>query len=492
MESPAAIPPVPKVRFEPKETVTVVIGKISVHLYPDIHPLMPVAEKAHGYHVTTTSLKGARLAPDVYVDHLGMHLDSTSLVAGLKQDFMDRFDEHWLDWNNLTILSFHNTQGQAFGNNAVTPADLSVLKPVVNGAVANCRPADVRFVRVECTLDFRTLCTAAEPTDNTTLRCSYYIELPQSTVVVNDGNNNPRNLRTWQGVADLRTLSVEEMGTHIISQTPQDCPVMLQEHDAYVTNARIDDSSAMEEITRAILKLSIPTIKKSIFKTLCPNYTNKPHAAVEGLQQTSYDDEGNVNVHPFANFFSVLMRAIQPFAHMKETFPVNESMSVTSFTVACMKISRLCLRNFIPTILTQSLLMAAPNVTRYRLSCLMLRWLRTVFLPSNACIQECMELPSSLVGLMLVRRRGLLLNTIPLLERLLSHPTTALPPLLVPLLPVGRLPSNLVRISVALDVVLVITLSPFALIRMFLLLRNVQRRNLMPFERSFVLGRSVV
>ena len=298
------------------------IGKISVHLYPDIHPLMPVAEKAHGYHVTTTSLKGARLAPDVYVDHLGMHLDSTSLVAGLKQDFMDRFDEHWLDWNNLTILSFHNTQGQAFGNNAVTPADLSVLKPVVNGAVANCRPADVRFVRVECTLDFRTLCTAAEPTDNTTLRCSYYIELPQSTVVVNDGNNNPRNLRTWQGVADLRTLSVEEMGTHIISQTPQDCPVMLQEHDAYVTNARIDDSSAMEEITRAILKLFIPTIEKSIFKTLCPNYTNKPHAAVEGLQQTSYDDEGNVNVLPIANFYSVLMRAIQPFAHMK-TFPVN-------------------------------------------------------------------------------------------------------------------------------------------------------------------------
>jgi hypothetical protein len=38
----------------------------------------------------------------------------------------------------------------------------------------------------------------------------------------------------------------------------------------------------MENITRAMLKCSLlSTAEKTIFQQLCPNYTDKPHAAVE-------------------------------------------------------------------------------------------------------------------------------------------------------------------------------------------------------------------
>ena len=322
MVETAATPTAPGPLFIPKETVSVVIGRQSVHLYPDIHPSMSIAEKAHGFHITTTNLRSARLTPDVYVDHLGMHLDSTTIVAGLKYDFNNHLMKNWLNNDHLRLLSFHNTAGTDITVPATTADDRQVLKPVQNGVIADCRPGDVRYVRYELDLDFADLCTGSKPGENTRLRSTYYLELPQTTVEVQDGNDNPRQLTTFHGTSDLRTLTVQQMDDDILRLVPQDCPITLQQHDAFVTNARVDDSSAMEEINRAVLKLAIPTIEKAIFKSLCPNFTAKPHAAVEGLSQTTTDAEGNIQILPVAHFHSILQRAMQPFAHM-ETFPVN-------------------------------------------------------------------------------------------------------------------------------------------------------------------------
>jgi hypothetical protein len=175
-----------------------------------------------------TALKALRLAPDTYLDHLGMYLDSATTVAGLKFDFNQHFEDNWVNMNHLTILSFHNSAGAVMPDAAI-PVDPVVLKPVQDGPVSNCCPGDVRFVRVQLILDFCELCTAAAPTDNTILRTDYYIELPQDTVIVRNAANVPRNLTTFQGPADLCTLSVEQMYNQVINDVPQDGPIGLLE-----------------------------------------------------------------------------------------------------------------------------------------------------------------------------------------------------------------------------------------------------------------------
>lgn len=290
-----------------KETVTVVIGKQTVHLYPRCHPLMPIKERAHAFHITTTALQSLHLPSDVYLDNIGMYLDSATTIAGLKFDFMDHFHEHWLDMHNLSIISFHNSAGVAM-DTATVAGDPALLKPVQHGPMPQCCPADVCFVRLELTLDFRELCTAAAANKNTVLRTNYYLELPQTTDVVNDGDGNPRNLTTFHGTADLRTLSCNQIEDEILSHVPHGGPIP-------------DDASAMDNISRSILKLSVKTAEELIFAALCPNYTSKPHAAVKGLSQTTVDEEGNPMILPVAQFHSILNRSSQTFAHMK-TYPV--------------------------------------------------------------------------------------------------------------------------------------------------------------------------
>jgi hypothetical protein len=74
------------------------------------------------------------------------------------------------------------------------------------------------------------------------------------------------------------------MYDQVINNITQDGPIGLLQVVFNVTNATIDDSFVMymENITRAMLKFSLlSTAEKTIFQQLCPNYTDKPHAAVE-------------------------------------------------------------------------------------------------------------------------------------------------------------------------------------------------------------------
>jgi hypothetical protein len=248
------------------------------------------------------------------------HLGLLCCIAGLKCDFLEYFEDHWLDINNLTILSFHTSAGAVL--DASIPGDINILCPVQNGAVANCRPADVRYVHLECVLDYADLAEHAGPNDNTILRTVYYLELPQTVAVVLDGhNNNPRNLCTFHGVADLRTLTVQQIQDDILDHVPQDAPIGLAEAPFNVTNATVDDTN-MEHITRAILKLSLAMMETPIFQQLCPNYTDKPHAAVEGITLTYLDPEGNIVTHTVAQYNSFLSNASRTFAHLPE-YPVD-------------------------------------------------------------------------------------------------------------------------------------------------------------------------
>ena len=71
--------------------------------------------------------------------------------------------------------------------NTTTSADPSILLPVQDGPAASCRAEGVTFVRVSLRLDFADLRTSPSAA-SCVLRGSYYIELPQNTVQLEDAN----------------------------------------------------------------------------------------------------------------------------------------------------------------------------------------------------------------------------------------------------------------------------------------------------------------
>ena len=137
--------------------------------------------------------------------------------------------------------------------------DPSVLLPVVDGALANCRKKDVKFVRVQLMIDYAPLVNA-NPLGAMVLRTEYYIELPQTSVQVRDGAGTAYNLLTFHGPADLRTMSPAAVQVQLLDVTFQDGPVDLQPSKFNLSSARTDSSEMRSDNEGWIIRLASATV----------------------------------------------------------------------------------------------------------------------------------------------------------------------------------------------------------------------------------------
>jgi hypothetical protein len=106
-------------------------------------------------------------------------------------------------------------------------ADPAVLLPVIHSVLTACCKKDVKFVRVQLTIDYSTLVNVT-PAGATVLWVEYYIELPQTSRQMTDGNGNAYNLLTFHGPADIRTMFPAKVQAQLLDVTFQDGPVNLQ------------------------------------------------------------------------------------------------------------------------------------------------------------------------------------------------------------------------------------------------------------------------
>jgi hypothetical protein len=171
--------------FAPLDLVDVSVGQLHVKLYPKIGPSMVfVYERAHAFQITKAALVPADLR--LVMDAFGAQLNASSTVEGILSDWRRFFQERWLDFAHLTIQSFHNSKGDRI-DTMMTAADNQVLLPFVDGPIAACRKEDIRYVRVQCVLDFSALITFDPYPVSPILRESYYIELLQGTQMMDAG-----------------------------------------------------------------------------------------------------------------------------------------------------------------------------------------------------------------------------------------------------------------------------------------------------------------
>ena len=312
--------------FTPRAMTSVTIAKHVVSLYPVVDATMPVHERAYAFQMNKAAIMNLPVKTSTKLDALGVQLNASTSVDGSKASWVHHFHGGWTDFaTNLTILSYHNSAGAIINNATIAGAQGLILKPIQDGPVADCRPADIRFVRVRLALDYSSLLPApaagaAHPP--CFLRSEFYFELPQTTDQVLDGNNNPRQLTTWHGAADLTTLTSDDVRALILAPCHHDTPILLQQSDFNLLTVKTDGTEIMDTITENVYKLAAPYILSALFQDLCPNYSDQPHAAIEHIRQVYQDNEGNTVTSTVDAYYQRFMNAARPFAS-NPTFPVS-------------------------------------------------------------------------------------------------------------------------------------------------------------------------
>jgi hypothetical protein len=69
-----------------------------------------------------------------------------------------------------------------------------------------------------------------------------YIELPQTSQQMTNGQNTTNNLLTFHGASDLHSLSTADFKTQILNVTLQDGPVNLQPAQFNFSTAQTDST----------------------------------------------------------------------------------------------------------------------------------------------------------------------------------------------------------------------------------------------------------
>jgi hypothetical protein len=143
-------------------------------LYPVIDHTMMVHEWAHAFQINKTTLSSQALDLRVMLDTLGQQLNLSASVKGMIEDWLRYFQDSWVDFHHLQLLSFHNNADKEVTDRC-SAADPAILLPVVSGALNMCCKA-ITFVRVQLTLDFTPLVNVLP--GPTVLHSTFYIKLP--------------------------------------------------------------------------------------------------------------------------------------------------------------------------------------------------------------------------------------------------------------------------------------------------------------------------
>ncbi len=165
--------------FALRTLVPVSIGRTTVHVYPCVDSSMQPHERAHAYHITLIVLSLQNIDLRLQLNALGHQLNLQVTVDGVVNNWLRFFHDHWHDFSRLTILSFHSVNSDV-NKGATTAQDLNILLPVQDGNVANCHQQNIKFIRVQLSINFVSLINVPNQVGPTTLWTEYYLELPQT------------------------------------------------------------------------------------------------------------------------------------------------------------------------------------------------------------------------------------------------------------------------------------------------------------------------
>ena len=284
-------------------------------LYPKVDASMSDPEKVMVFQQNKTALASADLDQKERILALADRLDLMLAAESSLADWKRKLRHNWANFANLSILSWHGTNGNII-NNTATVTDASILLTVQDGATNACCASGLKFVRVQLALDYADL-NKIDPAPNCMLSGEYYIQLPQDTVDLVNAAGNAYRLTTFNGTSNLHTLSMEDVQRDILGATHQDAPYDLLEPVFNVTSCRTDSKVIYGELKSQVVRLA-PTIHQQLFKVLVPGYTLEPHNVLDHIWQ-SYNDVNITQVRLTAQvYYTTFLNAVRSFYDLKE------------------------------------------------------------------------------------------------------------------------------------------------------------------------------
>jgi hypothetical protein len=239
--------------FIPRDLVLVIVGCHSTNVYPKVEATMPVYERAFAYQVAKSTLESLPINIRLIIKAMATQFNYNATTNGLMYDWKSVLNEGWYNPELLQILSFHNSAGNEVANKT-TIADASILLPVVDGIFANCCKPDIRFVRVQITLEYAALFTAGH-TSPTSIKSMYYIKLSITTIPMTNGAGGAYNLTTYHGPGNLRTMTAAKVLTQIIDPCLQQGPITLENANFNLAAANVDTIKHCDFLNSKILQL---------------------------------------------------------------------------------------------------------------------------------------------------------------------------------------------------------------------------------------------
>jgi hypothetical protein len=173
--------------------------------------------------------------------------------------------------------------------------DPSILLPVQNSPANQCRSEGLKYVRVHLALDFADLNTVC-PAPSIILRGDYYIQLPQRTVLLTNGNGIAYNLTTFDRAADLLTLSASDVQRDILDETHQDGPFDLLKPAFNLSLCKTESSIVYRHLKTLVIRLASDTVHEQLFSVLVPGYTMEPQTVLNHIWQ-SYINKNGGTIH---------------------------------------------------------------------------------------------------------------------------------------------------------------------------------------------------
>jgi hypothetical protein len=246
--------------FVPCKPEIVSIGQTSVSLYPKVDSTMTNAEKAMVFQHNKTALSFADVNQCTRILPLAYWINLMLTVKSSLANWEHKLSCHWADFVCLSILSWHNLAGNPI-NDTTTAADASILKPVQDGAAADCRSAGVKFVQVQLKLDYTSLATQQGNARTTPILCrEYYLQLLQCTANLTYATGQAQRLTTFLGVDNLQTLSASKVKPDLLDVTHQDGLYDLLVPNFNLTLCWTDSLTIYGELKLLVVRLASDTI----------------------------------------------------------------------------------------------------------------------------------------------------------------------------------------------------------------------------------------
>ena len=271
--------------FIPKVLETVKYEGKTIQAYPIVGLDAPASERIYALLCNKHAAKNAFLSPLQTISFYSLRCGMDAHAQVFFAQWTSRFCHQWCNPAALDVLSYHNTTG-ALLNDAIDPVTLT-LRPIDDGTIDTCRPANVRCVHVHCAIDYHDLHHTNSPC---VVKLEYLIPLPIGNITFFNTAGNPVNQYTCTIAGDPFSLSMPKFCEQVLVPSGVGGPCRLLPPALGSTECAIDETNKWQQLQFKIASAAQDSIYHKLREHLAPGFSATAFATCEKITMAFQDE----------------------------------------------------------------------------------------------------------------------------------------------------------------------------------------------------------